>query len=379
MAAPAVLPRRYLWEWKDPNDVSRLWKPFSIELNEELEAGSSAGELKFEIAGSPYIAHFSRSPMIQINEATKYKREIRRREGNFDHSRICTQWQWVDDTRFWIDYDSNISAMLTEALSSAVSLVSFRLDQTGAEYNVNLKENRQINKASNFRREIRCIPVYRRGYSWEYQDDEGIFVPYVSDAQDDLEEAYQKKEASVTLKIFKRKYDIDLNKMVQTRRAFNTKRKIQRVIILDGIHEPGKIPSPVPASPFSPNSPRQGFPPYQGDSAVTELLTRLSLNEYVPTFAREKIAMSDTHLLTDVDLEKMCIPLGHRKRLLSAFSEAKMEDTIPNEFYCPITMEVMTDPVLAADGFSYERLAIEHWLQTRHAAEKTHRRSHGVM
>ena len=83
MAAPAVLPRRYLWEWKDPNDVSRLWKPFSIELNEELEAGSSAGELKFEIAGSPYIAHFSRSPMIQINEATKYKREIRRREGNF--------------------------------------------------------------------------------------------------------------------------------------------------------------------------------------------------------------------------------------------------------------------------------------------------------
>ena len=50
----------------------------------------------------------------------------------------------------------------------------------------------------------------------------------MSDAQDDLEEAYQKKEASVTLKIFKRKYDIDLNKMVQTRRAFNTKRKIQR-------------------------------------------------------------------------------------------------------------------------------------------------------
>jgi hypothetical protein len=35
---------------------------------------------------------------------------------------------------------------------------------------------------------------------------------------------------------------------------------------------------------------------------------------------------------------------------------------IPPEFMCPITMDIMTDPVVAADGFTYERLAIETWL-----------------
>lgn len=31
-----------------------------------------------------------------------------------------------------------------------------------------------------------------------------------------------------------------------------------------------------------------------------------------------------------------------------------------HEFHCPITLEIMADPVVASDGFSYERDAIEH-------------------
>jgi hypothetical protein len=31
----------------------------------------------------------------------------------------------------------------------------------------------------------------------------------------------------------------------------------------------------------------------------------------------------------------------------------------PNEFFCPITFDVMGDPVVASDGNSYERVAIE--------------------
>ena len=38
----------------------------------------------------------------------------------------------------------------------------------------------------------------------------------------------------------------------------------------------------------------------------------------------------------------------------------------PNEFYCPITQEIMKDPVIGTDGQTYEREAIEHWL-TIHA------------
>ncbi len=36
----------------------------------------------------------------------------------------------------------------------------------------------------------------------------------------------------------------------------------------------------------------------------------------------------------------------------------------PHEFSCPITMEVMMDPVLASDKLSYERHAIERWLKS---------------
>lgn len=35
---------------------------------------------------------------------------------------------------------------------------------------------------------------------------------------------------------------------------------------------------------------------------------------------------------------------------------------IPDEFVCPITHELMTDPVCVSDGYTYERRAIEEWL-----------------
>ena len=39
---------------------------------------------------------------------------------------------------------------------------------------------------------------------------------------------------------------------------------------------------------------------------------------------------------------------------------------LPDEFFCSITLDVMQDPVLAADGFSYERGAIEDWFAKGH-------------
>ena len=38
------------------------------------------------------------------------------------------------------------------------------------------------------------------------------------------------------------------------------------------------------------------------------------------------------------------------------------EGGAPASLLCPITQELMIDPVIAADGFTYERSAIERWL-----------------
>ena len=37
---------------------------------------------------------------------------------------------------------------------------------------------------------------------------------------------------------------------------------------------------------------------------------------------------------------------------------------IPEDYLCPITQEMMENPVLAADGHSYEYSAIHEWLKT---------------
>ncbi|KAJ0024900.1 hypothetical protein Pint_09230 [Pistacia integerrima] len=39
---------------------------------------------------------------------------------------------------------------------------------------------------------------------------------------------------------------------------------------------------------------------------------------------------------------------------------------IPHEFLCPITLEIMTDPVIVASGQTYERESIQKWIDSNH-------------
>ena len=40
--------------------------------------------------------------------------------------------------------------------------------------------------------------------------------------------------------------------------------------------------------------------------------------------------------------------------------------TIPANYLCPITVQIMFDPVIAEDGCTYEREAIEKWFNNGH-------------
>ena len=42
------------------------------------------------------------------------------------------------------------------------------------------------------------------------------------------------------------------------------------------------------------------------------------------------------------------------------------EESIPHECFCPITQEIMEEPVIAQDGHTYERAAIQEWLDRGH-------------
>jgi hypothetical protein len=52
-------------------------------------------------------------------------------------------------------------------------------------------------------------------------------------------------------------------------------------------------------------------------------------------------------------------------------SKMRFSREIPTGFKCPITQSIMLDPVVAEDGHSYERQAIESWLQSNRTSPVT--------
>ena len=65
-----------------------------------------------------------------------------------------------------------------------------------------------------------------------------------------------------------------------------------------------------------------------------------------------------------------------RKKYTLRFRDLKMQDNMVNNeqeesLLCPITHEIMVDPVVAADGFSYDRKAIEVWLANNNTSPMT--------
>ncbi|MBN3323978.1 WSDU1 protein, partial [Atractosteus spatula] len=77
----------------------------------------------------------------------------------------------------------------------------------------------------------------------------------------------------------------------------------------------------------------------------------------------ELMRLNKETLTTELNIESA----GLRNKVIHKIEELKMESVagIPDEFLCPITREVMRDPVIASDGYSYEREAIESWISTK--------------
>ncbi|XP_072118092.1 WD repeat, SAM and U-box domain-containing protein 1 [Mobula birostris] len=105
---------------------------------------------------------------------------------------------------------------------------------------------------------------------------------------------------------------------------------------------------------------------------VCSWLSAEELHELVVVFksnnidGQELLNLTEKNLVSDLNIES----LGLRNKTMRKIEElkSKMESScvgIPDEFLCPISREVMTDPVIAADGYSYEREAIENWINTK--------------
>ncbi|RXM31536.1 Bromodomain adjacent to zinc finger domain protein 2B [Acipenser ruthenus] len=108
------------------------------------------------------------------------------------------------------------------------------------------------------------------------------------------------------------------------------------------------------------------------EEAVSVWLCEEGLGELVTIFKANNIdgsqllSLNKEIVTNDLNIES----LGLRNKVIRKIEELKehLESIctgIPDEFLCPISRELMKDPVIASDGYSYEREAIESWIHTK--------------
>ena len=150
---------------------------------------------------------------------------------------------------------------------------------------------------------------------------------------------------------------------------------------------------------------------------VPETLRRLGLERLAPLLAREQIDEATLPILSCEDLVEAGLCASHARMIVEAVQpaavsigaparaktlaaqdeldaaavhQARLESSlfehraelrrlrsvlsqreIPDALTCPITLEIMKDPCMACDGFTYERSAIESWLTKKSTSPKT--------
>ena len=93
-----------------------------------------------------------------------------------------------------------------------------------------------------------------------------------------------------------------------------------------------------------------------------------------PTLPRKRKATTEpgtSSLPIDLD-DQQASPTQELAR-----TKKKLKATVTNlseQLKCPISRELMVDPVIAADGNTYERKEIERWLETRDTSPLTNQR-----
>eukprot|EP00466_Bigelowiella_natans_P017965 jgi/Bigna1/74743/fgenesh1_pg.30_\ len=94
----------------------------------------------------------------------------------------------------------------------------------------------------------------------------------------------------------------------------------------------------------------------------TDDITSSALRSLRPVFC---LCFHENHAQQLKDLLKMEKMFDSSSQKLRKAIEGLYAKTLtfPNEFLCPLTHEVLRDPVITKDGHTYERAAIELWLQ----------------
>ena len=99
-------------------------------------------------------------------------------------------------------------------------------------------------------------------------------------------------------------------------------------------------------------------------SSITEINSVVTYypNRALKSIIQQEVELSSSSLIGSVRRFDKALRTGWG-RLMEKSAFGTEYRPLPDSFYCPITCDLITDPVISKDGISYEREAIENWIQ----------------
>jgi hypothetical protein len=108
------------------------------------------------------------------------------------------------------------------------------------------------------------------------------------------------------------------------------------------------------------------------EAAATEAAaTEAERNEEEEEHARQVVAVATEQAERQAGASAAAPSAEGAAELDTGMFELRLDDEPPDQLMCPITHALMEDPVVATDGHTYERSAIECWLAKSMTSPKT--------
>lgn len=106
---------------------------------------------------------------------------------------------------------------------------------------------------------------------------------------------------------------------------------------------------------------------------VCQWINEIGLGQYEDIFRKHDIDGQELLTLNQDSLKNAIgvDSFGHRNKILRCrmkllhhpyVQQKELDAGVPDEYLCPITREIMKDPVICSDGYTYERAAITSWM-----------------
>lgn len=92
---------------------------------------------------------------------------------------------------------------------------------------------------------------------------------------------------------------------------------------------------------------------------------------YERSAIEQSLSMNNRSPVTREPISRTLRPNLSLKKAITEYQQNTNQTPRPTAFICTITTELMTDPVIASDGYSYERSAIEEWFRTSNKSPVT--------